>query len=177
MNKKILAIEGSPRKGGNSDLLCDAFLKGAAEMGNFTEKIYVQDLKLQPCLACYGCRDTQKCVQKDNMHNVIEKMIEADVILLATPVYFYSLSGQMKVFIDRCLPKYEKISKKDFYFVATAADENALLERTFDVLAGFTDCLPWSKVKAKIYGGEFYEKGKIKGSKAEQEAYELGKKA
>ena len=171
-----MVIEGSLGKGGNSDLLCDAFLKGAAESGNFTEKIYVQDLKLQPCLACYGCCDTQKCVQKDNMPNVIEKMIEADVILLATPVYFYSLSGQMKVFIDRCLPKYEKISQKEFYFAATAADENAQLEHTFDALTDFTDCLPLSKVKAKIYGGEFYEKGEIKGSKAEQEAYELGKK-
>ena len=54
MSKKILAIEGSPRKGGNSDLLCDAFLKGASESGNETEKIYIQDLNLQPCMACYG---------------------------------------------------------------------------------------------------------------------------
>lgn len=177
MSKKILAIEGSPRKGGNSDLLCDAFLKGASDSGNETEKIYIQDLNLQPCMACYGCRGTEKCVQKDGMPQVLEKMMAADVIFLATPVYFYSLSGQMKVFIDRCLPKYEKIRRKDFYFAATAADDNMQLERTFDALAGFTDCLPWSNVKGKIYGGGFYEKGAIKGSRAEQEAYEMGRKA
>ena len=177
MSKKILAIVGSPRKGGNSDLLCDAFLKGASDNGNETEKIYIQDLKLQPCMACYGCRTTKKCVQKDAMPAVFEKMIKADVILLSTPVYFYSLSGQMKVFIDRCLPIYEQMKEKEFYFAATAADDNRQLERTFDALTGFTDCLPWSKVKGKIYGGEFYEKGAIKGSRAEQEAYEMGRKA
>lgn len=177
MNKKILEIEGSPRKGGNSDRLCDAFLNGAAESGNDTEKIYIQDLKLNPCMACYGCRGTGKCVQKDSMEEILEKMIKADVILLSTPVYFYSLSGQMKVFIDRCLPKYTKISNKDFYFAATAADANEKLEDTFDALAGFTKCLPRAKVKAKIYGGGFYQKGEINGSKAEKTAYELGKTA
>lgn len=64
MSKKILAIEGSPRKGGNSDLLCDAFLKGASESGNETEKIYIQDLNLQPCMACYGCRGTENVYRK-----------------------------------------------------------------------------------------------------------------
>ena len=177
MTKKILAIEGSPRKGGNSDLLCDAFLKGASESGNETEKIYIQDLNLQPCMACYGCRGTERCVKKDGMPQVLGKMMAADVILLATPVYFYSLSGQTKVFIDRCLPKYEKICRKDFYFAATAADDNVQLARTFDALAGFTDCLPWSNVKGRIYGGGFYKKGAIKGSRAEQEAYEMGRKA
>lgn len=176
MNKKILAVEGSPRKGGNSDLLCDAFLRGAAENGNKTEKIYIQDLKLNPCMACYGCRGTEKCVQKDDMAQVLEKMIAADVILLSTPVYFYSLSGQMKVFIDRVLPKYTKIKNKDFYFAATAADLNDALERTFDALYGFIDCLPGANVRAKIYGGGFYQKGEIKGSSVEKKAYELGKK-
>lgn len=177
MGKKILAILGSPRKGGNSDLLSDAFLKGAMESGHKTEKIYIQQLHLKPCMACYGCRETEVCVQKDGMAEVLEKMIESDVILLATPVYFYSMSGQMKVWIDRVLPQYTKIKNKEFYFIATAADENAALERTFDALSGFTDCLPGATVKAKIYGGGFYESGAVKGSKAEQEAYELGKKA
>lgn len=176
MTKTVLAIEGSPRKGGNSDRLSDAFLKGAAESGHMTEKLYVQDLHLRPCTACYGCRGTEVCVQQDGMAAALEKMIAADVILLATPVYFYSLSGQMKVFIDRCLPKYTKISGKDFYFLATAADENAQLERTFDALGGFTDCLPEARVRARIYGGGLYAKGDAAGSQAEREAYELGKK-
>lgn len=177
MEKKVLLIAGSPRKGGNSDLLCDAFGKGAKEAGHTVEKIYVRDLKLGGCMACYGCRDTGMCVQKDGMNDVLKKMIEADVIVLATPVYFYSMSGQLKVFIDRVLPAYTKIRDKEFYFIATAADENRLLERTMDALEGFTDCLPGADVKGKIYGGGFYKQGEIAGSKVEQETYQMGKQS
>lgn len=177
MSKRVLAIEGSPRKGGNSDLLCDAFLRGAAAAGHTTEKIYVQDLHLGPCLACYGCRNTSKCVQKDGMDAVLAKMVEADVIVLATPVYFYSLSGQLKVLIDRTLPQYTKIRDKDFYFIATAADGNAMLKTTMLALRGFTDCLPGATVKKELYGGGYYERGAVKGSPVEQEAYETGARA
>lgn len=177
MSRKALVIAGSPRKGGNSDLLCDAFLKGAQEAGCEGEKIYVQDLRLSGCRACYGCRATRKCVLRDDMNQVLDKMVAADVIVLATPVYFYSLSGQMKVLIDRTLPRYTEIRNKDFYFIVTAADENAALERTMDALTGFTDCLPGATVKGKIYGGGSYKPGEIAGSAAEREAYLAGRNA
>lgn len=85
------------------------------------------------------------------------------------------MSGQLKIFIDRVLPAYTKIRDKAFYFIATAADENRMLERTMDALEGFTDCLPEADVKGKIYGGGFYQPGEIAGSKVEQEAYRIGK--
>lgn len=176
MDRNVLVIAGSPRKGGNSDRLCDAFIKGAQEAGCDTEKIYAQDLQMAGCRACYGCRGTGRCVIRDDMAQVLEKMIAADVIVLATPVYFYSLAGQLKVLIDRTLPRYTEIRDKDFYFIVTAADENDRLERTMDALAGFTDCLPGAKVKGKIYGGGFYLPGAVTGSAAEQEAFDLGRK-
>ena len=134
MSKKVLILSGSPRKGGNSDLLCDEFARGAEKAGHLVEKIHVQDLKISGCLACYGCRETRVCVQKDDMAQVLEKMIAADVIVLATPVYFYSLDGQMKTMIDRTLPRYTEIRDKDFYFIATAAAGARAIQRTMDAL-------------------------------------------
>ena len=113
MSKKVLILSASPRKGGNSDLLCDQFAKGAEEAGHQVEKIRVQEKKISPCLACYGCRGTGTCVQKDDMAAILDKMVEADVLVLATPVYFYSMDGQLKTLIDRTLPRYTEIRDKE----------------------------------------------------------------
>jgi multimeric flavodoxin WrbA len=101
---KVLAISASPRKGGNSDVLCDQFLKGAGEAGHETEKISLSDKRLNPCTGCYGCGKTNACVIQDDMAEILQKLTQADVIVLATPVYFYSMDAQMKMMIDRCLP-------------------------------------------------------------------------
>ena len=175
MNKKIMVIAGSPRKGGNSDLLCDELIRGADESGNITEKIYLNDLHILPCQACYGCRSTGKCVQKDDMANLSAKMIAADVIVLATPVYFYSMSGQMKTMIDRTLPCYTAIKNKDFYLIATAAAGAESMERAIESLRGFTDCLPGSRVRGVIYGAGVYLKGEVLKTTAMQEAFNAGK--
>ena len=95
MSKKVLILSASPRKGGNSDLLCGQFAKGAEEAGHQVEKIRVQEKKIAPCLACYGCRGTGICVQRDDMAAILDKMVTADVLVLATPVYFYSMDGQI----------------------------------------------------------------------------------
>lgn len=177
MNKKILILSGSPRKNGNSDILCEQFAKGAAEAGNHIEKIYIQDLKIGGCRACYGCRKTRECVQKDDMADLLNKMVMADVIVLATPVYFYSMDGQMKIMIDRTLPRYTEIANKDFYFIATAAAGKRAMERTMDSLRGFTDCLPGAKVKGMIYGEGVYQKGEVLETRAMKEAFGAGRQA
>ena len=110
---KVLAVSASPRKGGNSDVLCDQLLKGASESGNEVEKINLSGLKISPCVACYGCRKSGRCVKKDDMERVLDKLIHADVIILATPVYFYFMDAQMKIMIDRCLPRYQEIGNAD----------------------------------------------------------------
>lgn len=175
MNKKVLVISGSPREGGNSDLLCDEFLRGALECGNSGEKVRLQELKIGSCNACYGCRKTGKCVQKDDMAVLLDKMVRADVIVLATPVYFYSMDGQMKTMIDRTLPRYLEIVDKDFYFIATAAASKASMVRTMDALRGFTDCLPGAEVKEMLYGEGVYQKGEVKETKCFRDAYEVGR--
>lgn len=178
MTKKVLIISASPRKGGNSDLLCDQFLLGAKEAGHNVEKIFLRDHKINYCLGCGVCNNTHKCVQKDDMKALLDKMVEADVIVLATPVYFYTMDAQLKTFIDRCVPRYTEISDKDVYFIVSAADtDKNNLAPTIEGLRGFTrDCLEGTKEKGIIYGTGAWQIGEIKELPAYKKAYEMGKK-
>ena len=123
MSKNILILSGSPRKGGNSDILCDRFMEGARESGHRAEKVFLRDKNIGYCIGCEACHQNNGvCVQKDDMAEILGKMIAADVIVMATPVYFYTMDAQMKTLIDRCVARYTEISNKAFYFIATAAD-------------------------------------------------------
>jgi multimeric flavodoxin WrbA len=176
MAKNILVLAASPRKGGNSDILCDQFIKGASGNGNKIEKIYVNDLNIGTCQACYYCMEKEPgvCFIKDDMAEMLDKMMAADVIVLATPVYFYTMNGQLKTLIDRVLPKYTVMTDKEFYFIATAADDRSLLERTIDGLRDFTDCLEVAVVKGVVYGADSWKKGDIENKPAMREAYNFG---
>lgn len=174
---KVLAISGSPRFGGNSDVLCDRFLEGAEEAGHETKKIQLGRKKLSPCLGCEACSKTGKCVQKDDMEEILEELITADVIVLATPVYFYSMDAQMKMFIDRCLPKYQQIRNKKFYFIVTAADtDHQAMAATIEGLRGYIVCLPVAEELGVIYGTGAWKKGDIQSMPVMEEAYQTGLK-
>lgn len=176
MSKKILILSGSARKGGNSDLLCDEFMKGSIEAGHEVEKIHICEKTIQYCTGCGVCNNTHKCVLKDDMFDILNKMVEADVIVLATPVYFYSMNGQMKTLIDRSVPRYTEISNKDFYFIVTAADDNVkMMQRTIEGFRGFTeDCLDNAHEKGIIYGVGAWQVGEIKENPAMAQAYQMG---
>ncbi|NSW94514.1 MAG: flavodoxin family protein [Bacteroidales bacterium] len=179
MSKKVLILSASPRRGGNSDLLCDQFMAGATESGLSAEKIFLRDRKINYCTGCGSCIDNGKgCSQKDDMAEILEKMISADVIVMATPVYFYTMCGQMKTFIDRTCARYTEIKNKEFYFILTAADNNLrAMERTVEEFRGFTYCLENPMEKGIIYGTGVWKSGEIKGKKAMNQAFEMGKKA
>lgn len=179
MNKKVLVISASPRKGGNSDTLCDEFMKGAIDSGNTVEKIFLRDKKINYCTGCGFCNtnDYTACSQKDDMALILDKIVIADVIVMATPVYFYTMDGQMKTFIDRCCARYTHISNKDFYFIATAADVRPqALERTFDGFRGFIACLENAREAGLLYGAGVWNMGEINDTNSMKEAYEMGKK-
>lgn len=177
MGKKVLILSASPRKGGNSDLLCDEFLLGAREAGNQTEKIFLKDKRIGYCEGCGVCYNQgMSCPQKDDMPEIIEKMIDADVIVLASPVYFYTINAQMKTLIDRTCSKYTEIKNKDFYFIATAADDSdSSLERTMECFRGFTSCLSGANEKGIIYGTGAWQVGEIKRTPAIKKAFVMGK--
>ena len=179
MNKKILILPSSPRRGGNSDSLCDEFMRGAIETGNQVEKIFLRDKTIHYCTGCSTCSHLQKpCPQKDDAHEVIEKMIDANVIVMATPVYFYAMSAQMKTLIDRCCGDYTRITNKEFYFIATAAEEDeSIMQRITDNLTGFLDCLENPVLKGTLFCGGVWLMNEIKGNPKLKEAYEMGKQA
>lgn len=177
MSKKVLILSGSPRLGGNSDLLCDEFAKGAITAGHAVEKIRVAQKEIHPCIACYHCRDNGgQCVFRDDMAEVLQKMIEADVLVLASPVYFYSIDAQLKAVIDRTVARWLEVKNKEFYYIVTAADVEAeSAETTLACFRGYADCVEGAKEMGVILGMGAYEKGEVLNHPAMQQAYEMGK--
>jgi multimeric flavodoxin WrbA len=178
MSKKLLVLSASPRKGGNSDLLCDRFMEGALEAGNEVEKIFLKDKTINYCTGCGVCMGGEKpCPQKDDMPGILDKMIAADAIVMATPVYFYTMNAQMKTLIDRVCSRYTEITNKEFYFILAAADDSKkAMEPVLEGFRAFTSCLSGPKEKGVIYGTGATNTGDIKGKPAMKEAYEMGKK-
>lgn len=175
--KKVLILSGSPRKGGNSDTLCDQFMKGALEAGNEVEKILVAGKDIAPCHACYYCRSHQgACSIKDDMAEVLKKMIDADVIVLSSPVYFYSISAQLKAVIDRTVARWLEVKNKEFYYIMTAAEESDnVMDTTLACFRGYADCVEGAVEKGIIYGKGVYERREILDKPQMQQAYLMGK--
>ena len=106
MSKRILVLSTSPRIGGNSETLADVFIKGAEEAGHETKKICLYDKKIEFCKGCLGCQTTGKCILRDDAERIIAQMKAMDVLVFATPIYFYEMSGQMKTLLDRTNPLF-----------------------------------------------------------------------
>lgn len=176
MSKHVLILSGSPRKGGNSDLLCDAFMRGAQEAGHQVEKIFIRSKKVAPCNACYYCTQSGgKCAIQDDMDEILDKMQAADVIVMASPVYFYSIDAQMKAVIDRCVARWTNIPNKEFYYIMTAAENSeTVMDCTLECFRGFTACLDGAVEKGYIEGKGVYEAGKINGTPYMAQAYKMG---
>lgn len=176
MRKKVLILSGSPRKDGNSDLLCNEFMRGALEARHEVEKIRVQEKKIACCTACYACRDTGICAIKDDMAEIMQKMIDCDVMVLASPVYFYSVDAQLKAVIDRSVCRWMEVKNKEMYYIMTAADEEKeSMDTTLACFRGYADCVDGAVEKGIIYGTGVYHAGEIKDTQYMQEAYEMGK--
>lgn len=177
MIKKVLILSGSPRKNGNSDQLCLQFQLGAEDAGNEVKKIYIQDCNIHFCNACYACKKVDHCIQDDDMTMILNEMDKADVIVLSSPVYFYSISAQLKTVIDRTLATYypQQLKDKEFYFIATAADDERAIKRAMDAMYGLTDCVSGAKVKGEIIGAHAWQLGDIEGNPALKKAFEYGK--
>lgn len=176
MAKKVLILSGSPRKSGNSDLLCDEFARGALEAGHEVEKIRVQEKKIACCRGCYACQADGICAIKDDMADVMQKIVDCDVLVLASPVYFYSIDAQLKAVIDRTVCRWTEVKDKEMYYIMTAADdEKSSMETTLACFRGYADCVEGAVEKGVVYGTGVYGAGEVKSTKYMQEAYEMGK--
>ena len=176
MSKKVLIVSASPRRGGNSDLLCDAFARGAQEAGHRVEKIFFRDQNINYCLGCEACYNTKKCIQKDDMDEVLDKMVGADVLVFGTPVYFYTLDAQLKTLIDRTVPRYTELKGKAYLIAALADEDRDSIAGTVAAFRGFMDCLDQVEEAGIIVGYGAWKKGDITGNPAVDEAYRAGKK-
>ncbi len=145
---KILGICGSPRRGGNTEILLDQALSGAACAGAIIEKIVLNELCLKLCQNCGGCSKTGACVIKDDMRKLYEKVGESDALIVASPIYFGSLSAQTKVMIDRFQPywvrKYilkkpasKKKYRKGVFLSVGAADKKAFFNNAKSIIKIF----------------------------------------
>ena len=161
--KKVLVLSGSPRKGGNSDVLCDEFIKGALSSGNEVEKIRIAEKKIGYCTGCYYCtKNDGKCAIKDDMGEILEKILACDVLVLASPVYFYSICAQLKAVIDRTVARWTEIKYKDMYYILTAAEDSSfVMDGSLACLGGFRDCLEGSAEQGVLYGRGVYGMGEI----------------
>jgi len=107
MNKKVLIISSSPRKGGNSETLAAAFAKGAREAGHQVETVYLREKQVGFCKGCLACLKLGHCVIQDDAVEIAAKMHDANVLVFATPVYYYCVSGQLKTMLDRANPLFD----------------------------------------------------------------------
>ena len=122
MSRKVLVISSSLRRGSNSEMLADEFLKGAASAGHSAEKLGLAGKTINFCIGCLACQQTKRCVIDDDSREITEKMLNADVIAFATPVYYYSVCGQLKTVLDRANPLFVSDYKfRDIYLLAAAA--------------------------------------------------------
>lgn len=173
--KKVLVISSSPRRGGNSDTLCNQFIKGATEAGNEVEKIFLKDYTINYCTGCGVCVETSKCPQKDDMADLLQKMIDTDVVVFGSPIYFYTMSGQLKTFIDRLCARYLEISGKEFYYILAAAETSLLsVDRAVVEFGGLLDCLENPKHCGTVRGVGAWKVGEINDKPSMDEAYQMG---
>lgn len=176
MAKRIVVFSSSYRRGGNSETLAASFVSGALDAGNTVEMIVLRDHALEYCQGCGYCSSHEgHCFQKDDGENLVSKMKEADVIVLATPTYFYSMAGQLKTLIDRSVMAYP-LKDKVFYYLITSQDSNRkLVNKVVTALRGFSvDCCQNTSEGGIILATGVDEPGAISGSKFLQKAFEMG---
>lgn len=177
MSKNIVIISSSPRKGGNSDTMADEFLRGAVEAGNTVEKINIRDIELKFCIGCLSCQRTGKCVLRDDMNALYDTVQRADILVFATPVYYYGMTGQLKTFLDRLNPLFSKDNSfKDIYVLMSAAeDEDSAMDGTINGVQCWIDCFDGVVIKEVLRGIGLTDPRDIDKTDFKRQAYEMGK--
>lgn len=177
MNKKVVIVSSSPRRHGNSDTLAKEFARGAQDNGNSVKIIELRDMNLQFCRGCLYCQSHDGCVIEDDVNAVLEDVQNADVLVFATPVYYYSVSGQLKTFLDRLNPLFTRENNfKEVYLISTCADEEvSAFDGTVKAVQGWIDCFEGVKLAGEILCPAVTDIGDVKGNEALDRAYKTGK--
>lgn len=154
MSKKVLILSTSLRKGSNSNILAEAFAKGAKEAGHQVTLLSLEDKQIGYCYGCLVCQKISKCAIKDDVNDILDEMLGSEIIVYATPIYFYEMSGQMKTMIDRSNPAFiQDYQFRDVYLLATAADEeDRAMDGAIKGLEGWIECFPKAQLAGVIKG-------------------------
>ena len=176
MSKKVVVLSTSLRTNSNSELLAKSFVDGAKDSGNEVKYISLKNKDIRFCIGCLACQKTGHCVIKDDVADIMNSVLEADVVVWSTPIYYFEMSGQMKTLIDRLNPMYFKDYKfRDVYLLATAAEEgDEVFEKVITGLNGWIDCFEKTTIKGTILAGGVSGSGAISGNDKLKEAYDLG---
>lgn len=173
--KNVLIISSTPRRNGNSQILCEEFEKGAKEKGNNVKLIRLSNKKIGHCKACDYCmKNNGICIQNDDMKELLKEFEKADVLVLATPIYFYGISSQMKTFIDRTYPIWQHLGKKEVYYIISAGLDEKIIDRSLGDLNGFVEHFEEYEIKGRIYATNLMEAGKVTNSALMNIAYFMG---
>ena len=173
--KNVLIISSSPRKKGNSQLIADRFYWGAKAKGHNVNMVRLAENNIGFCRACDFCmRNKGKCVLNDDMKDILELFKKANVLVLATPVYFYGINAQMKTFIDRTYPIWQYLGEKEVYYIVSAGLGKDIIDRSLGDLDGFVEHLDKYEIKGRLYATDVMEAGAISGSPLVDEAYKMG---
>ena len=150
-------------------------MQGAQYKGHHVDMIRIMDQNIGFCRACDGCvRNGGTCILKDDMADILDLYQKADVLVLATPVYFYGISAQMKTFIDRTYPIWQHLGKKDVYYIISAGLGEDIVERSLGDLDGFVEHLEEYEIKGKLYATNVMDAGLVTGKDIYKQVYEMG---
>ena len=165
MNKRLVILSTSPRKNSNSHALVESFAKGAAEAGNEVEIISLIGKQIAFCKGCFACQTTGRCVIRDDAIEIEQKVLNADVVVWATPIYYYEMS---------LFPKDYRF--RDVYLLASASeDEDCVPQRAVEGLKGWVDCFERATFQDYVFCGGVTDPGDIRGNEKLRAAYEMGK--
>ena len=183
--KNVMIVIGSPRKRGNSSILAKQVASGAEDAGAKVELFFLHGMNIKPCSACEGCRKKRAtgCVIRDDMQKLYPKMRAADAIVIASPIYWFTVSAQTKLFMDRWYAfgadeNYKVLAEKKFGIVLAYADADPFSSGAVNALRTFQDAFNYlgAEVVGTVYGSA-WKAGEIKKNKALMDAaYALGKK-
>lgn len=181
MGKKILILNGSPRAKGNTAMLCDSFAKGAESSGHSVTRFDLQKLEIHGCLGCMkgGKNPASPCVQKDGMEKIYPAYVEADIVVLASPLYYWTVSGQLKTAFDRlfavaeCNKDYANPRKDCVLIMAAEGDTPDNWKPAIDYYEALTGFLRWND-RGRILAGGVLDAGAVAGKPPLDEAFKLG---
>ena len=184
---RIVAVYGSPRRQGNTSRLLKQAVQGAKEAGARVQEFVLRDLKISPCLEIYGCRKNGQCAIKDDFQPVLDQILAAEGLMLTSPIFFYSISAQAKIFIDRCqslwVKKYwiDKVpfgrpnTKRKGLFISVGATEGKkLFDGAVMTVKYFFDVLDMELQRSLLYRGLDFEGDILKYPDYLEEAFNAG---